>query len=403
MRKMRAQPGCALRPFACAGALALAAATLPCAAAQPGSRTPPPELPAETLSTSPGPGAGTPRVYVADLAISHIADGRIRVFDASNGKLLGMFGSGYAANFALSNKADELYIATTYLSRLSRGERIDVLEVHDTASLAFKYEVALPPKRAQALSYRGLVRPTANNRFVLVQNATPATSVSVVDLQERKTVSEIATPGCWGLLPAASHPSRFSMLCGDGTVATVTLDDKGQAAERQVSGKLFDADKDAWFHHAEQVGDRYWFVSFKGTLTELDLGGASAVVKSSRPLVDAAGQRAGWRPGGYQPFAVDAKGRWLVIAMHDKGVEGSHKRPARQLWIVDLASGKRVATAPGHGAVSLTFSGNGERLHALDGESGALSIWRFAGAGPLRPQATVKHAGETALQVESQD
>lgn len=37
------------------------------------------------------------------------------------------------------------------------------------------------------------------------------------------------------------------MLCGDGKLATVTLDDKGQVAERQLSDELFDADQDAWF------------------------------------------------------------------------------------------------------------------------------------------------------------
>ena len=60
-----------------------------------------------------------------------------------------------------------------------RGERVDVLEVWDSETLAFKYEVVLPPKRAQALNYRGLVRPTGDGRFVLVQNATPATNSTV--------------------------------------------------------------------------------------------------------------------------------------------------------------------------------------------------------------------------------
>ena len=98
------------------------------------------------------------------------------VYDARNGRLLGMVSTAYAGNFALSGKRDELYVATTHLSRSSRGERTDVLEVHDTNNLSFKYEVVLPTKRAQALNYRGLVRPTANGKFVLVQNATPAIS-----------------------------------------------------------------------------------------------------------------------------------------------------------------------------------------------------------------------------------
>lgn len=385
-----------------AAAAALAVAAGSTLAQQPAAKAVPPELPAETLTVTPALQANE-RVYVADVAISHIVDSRIRVFDAKAGKLLGMVSTGYVGNFALSAKADEMYVATSYLARGSRGERTDVLEVHDTATLGFKHEILLPPRRAQALNYRGLVRPTANGRFVLVQNATPATSITVVDLPQRKVVGEIATPGCWGILPAAGHPARFSMLCGDGKVATVTLDEAGQAADRQVSEPLFDADRDAWFHHAENVGDRYWFLSFNGRVTELDLGGPVAKLQGQPFAMTGAAGTAGWRPGGYQPFAVDPAGKFVVAAMHDKGVEGSHKRPARQLWVFDLASGKRVATVPGRGAVSLTFSHNGQRLHSLNGENGELVVWQWSGAGALKPGLTIKRAGETAIQLESHD
>lgn len=388
-----------------ASALLLPALLLALAApASAQAQSKPAELPAETLGITPAVGTSE-RIYVADIAISHISDGRIRVFDARNGRFLGMVSTAYAGNFGLGNQAEELYVATTHLSRSYRGDRVDVLEVHDTTTLAFKYEVVLPPKRAQALNYRGLVRPTGDGRFVLVQNATPATSVTVVDLQQRKVATEVPTPGCWGVLPAASG-ARFSMLCGDGKVATVTLDAAGQVTDRQVSDKLFDADADAWFHHAEQRGDRYWFLSFKGNVTELDLSGPVAkVARAARPLAGAAAKPSAWRPGGYQPFAVDPSGRWLVAAMHDKGNEGSHKRPAQQLWVHDLQSGQRVATGPGHGAVALTFSRNGQRLHALDGEKGALYVWAWSpGKAPSpKPQVSVARAGEASLHFESHD
>jgi methylamine dehydrogenase heavy chain len=375
-----------------------------CAGALAAPKAQPPELASETLTSGAGlAAAGPERVYVADVAIAHIVDGRLRVFDGRSGKLLGMINTGFAGNFALSAKSDEIYVATTYLSRGGRGDRADVLEVWDSTTLGFKYEVLLPPKRAQTLNYRGLVRPTANGRFVLVQNATPATSITVVDLAEKKVAGEIPTPGCWGTMPAASHPTRFSMLCGDGKVATITLDDKGQPADRQLSDKLFDPDTDAWFHTAEQLGDRYFFISFKGTITELNLGGAVAERKAALPLVDAPSQKKGWRPGGYQAFAVHPSGRHAVVAMHDQGREGSHKVPAKQLWVVDMASGKRVATAPGQGTASLTFSRSGQRLQALDGMTGAMRTWQWSGDGKLKPLATVEKAGEAALHLESHD
>lgn len=363
----------------------------------------PPELEAETLTTRALPTDNFERIYVADVVIGHLTDGRIRAFDARDGKLLGMIDTGFVGNFTLSANSDELYVATSYNSRNAHGDRTDVLEVHDTQTLGLKYEIVLPKKRAQALTYRGLIRVSGNGRFVMVQNATPATSISVVDLKERKVVTEVQTPGCWGIMPAASHGTRFSMLCGDGKVATVTLDESGQVADRALSEKLFDADLDAWFHHAEQAGDRYWFVSFKGNLTELNLGGPVAAQVSQRALVNAADARKGWRPGGYQNFTVDSAGKWLVAAMHDKGTEGSHKRPAKELWVFDLATGKRVARHAGHMIAALTFSKNGQRLQALNGETGAMQVWRWDAKGKMKLMSSVKRAGETSILLESHD
>jgi methylamine dehydrogenase heavy chain len=92
--------------------------------------------------------------------------------------------------------------------------------------------------------------------------------------------------------------------------------------------------------------------------------------------------------------------------MHDQGGEGSHKRPAKQLWIVDLASGKTVGTAPGLGSASLTFAKGAKRLQALDGATGGLNVWRFEDGGKaprLVHTAKVKTAGEAAVQLEAAD
>ncbi len=369
---------------------------------QPTAAGKPEPLPVEQLRDG-GAVTAAERVYVADVAISHIVDGRVRVYDARKGTLLGMVNSGYAGNFVVSSKADELYVATTYLSRGGRGDRVDVLEVWDTNTLAFKHEVILPPKRAQALNYRGLLHRSANGRFVLVQNATPASSVTVVDLQTRKVAGEVPTPGCWGIWPSASHPSRFSTLCSEGTMTTITLDDQGNAGERQTTEKLFDGDRDAWFHSADQLGDRIFYVSFRGVITELDLSGAMAKRVKSTNTVTGDAVKGGWRPGGYQPIAVHPDGRFAVVTMHDQGREGSHKMPGKQLWTIDLASGRRVATAPAQGSVTLAFSKSGKRLHALDGATGALRVWQWDGAGRMKTIATVAPAGEASLHLESHD
>lgn len=366
------------------------------------ARSPAP-LEAETLGVLALDPANSERVYVADIAINNILDGRVRVFDARRGRLLGMIATGYAGYFVPKPATQEVLVATTYYSRGGRGQRTDVLEVHDAHTLAFKHEIVLPPIRAQALNYRGLLSLTANGRFALVQNATPATSVTVVDLQSRTVAGEIANPGCWGTMPAQGHPQRFAMLCGDGKISTVTLNDQGQEADRQVSEQLFDADRDAWFLHTDHVGDRFWFVSFRGELTEMDLGGPVARRVAQRSLLQRGDAREGWRPGGYQSFAVHPNGRWLVVAMHRKGAEGSHKFPAEQIWLMDLNSGQRLARYPGKGAVSMVFSRSGQRLQALDGLTGAMHVWQVQRDGRLQHRLEVPAVGAAALQLESHD
>ncbi len=360
------------------------------------------ELPAETLTTTSIDPSLSARVYVSDIAINHISDGRLRVFNAQTGKLLGMVSTAYAGNYTV-DPAKAIYVATTHMSRSTRGERTDVLEVYDPNSLAFQHEIILPSKRAQTLTYRGLVRTNSTGQWVYVQNATPATSITVVDVAQRKVLAEIPTPGCWGVLPAATHPMRISMLCGDGKVATLTLNEQGQLVQRQTTVVLFDADNDAWFHHAEQVGDSYWFVSFKGVLTQLNLGGEVAQVSSVHNLVSAADQRKGWRPGSYQLFAVDPTGQSAVFAMHSHGAEGSHKRPAEQLWTFDVHTGKRLSVVPGHNAIALTISKNGERLHVVDGETGALRVWQWRNSGPKQLITTIARSGEAPSHIESHD
>ncbi|MBK8764199.1 MAG: amine dehydrogenase [Burkholderiaceae bacterium] len=390
-------------PLAMLAALALCVSANVALAAKPrGEPIPDPQSLPETLTTATvSPDAGA-RVYVSDIAIGHLPDGRVRVFDARSGRLLGMVSTAYAGQFTLAPRRDELYVATTHLSRTTRGERTDVLEVWDTTTLALKYEVVVPPRHAQALNFRAYLRTSADGQLVYSQNATPAVSVTVVELTGRRVLGEVALPGCFGIYPATGHARRFSALCGDGTVQTVTLADNGEIATRLASAKLFDGDTDPWFQHAEQAGDRYWFLSFRGELVEMDLGGEAPRLVSRRSLVAPAERRQGWRPGGYQLFAVDASRNTVLVGMHPKGGEGSHKFAARQIWRFDLDSGKRVARLPGHGATSMTLARGEPRLHTLDAEKSRLDVWRLE-RGALKKVVSVAGAGEASFHLESHD
>ncbi len=212
-------------------------------------------------------------------------------------------------------------------------------------------------------------------------------------------VAEVATPGCWSILPAATTGGRFSTVCGDGTLLTVSLDAAGQVANQKRSAKFFDADKDPIFIHGEQDGDSYRFVSFLGDVYTAHVGGEVARFESPWSILSAADRKQGWRPGGYQLIAQhNASGR-LFVGMHDKGFEGSHKTPAKEIWTVDLASKKRVARTPGNNAIALAVSqGDGARLFAYDGVKAAIAV--FDAKGKLALAKRMEGIGETPTQME---
>lgn len=356
----------------------------------------------EQIAVATLPAADRYRLYVSDIAIPHVVDGKLRIIDGASAKIVGTVATGMFGISTLSPDRRELYVATTYYSRLNRGERVDQVDVYDAATLALKHEIAIPAKHAQMLNYRGGIRTSSDGRLLFLQNATPATSVSVIDTVSRKFLNEIATPGCWIVLPAQSVPNRFSTLCGDGTVLTITVDQAGKALTQLRSKALFDPAADPLFVHAENIGDRYLFVSFHGMVHTANLGGAQATVEPAWPLMNAADLRQGWRPSGYQPIAVHEQSGRLYVGVHPKGKEGSHKDPAREIWVYDLASQRRLARLPGQDAIALTVSrGAAPKLYAISGRDMSLAVFDDADA-----RAQLKHrlpqVGESATLLEAQ-
>jgi methylamine dehydrogenase heavy chain len=345
------------------------------------------------------PAAGPHRVYVSDIAINHMVDGRLHVVDVDAGRYVGVVPSGYAGQSVLSPDRKEIYVSTTYYSRLSRGTRTQVVDVWDSATLAHKGEITLPDRRAQALNYKGLITVSSDGRWLFVQNATPSSSVSVVDLRQRRLASEIATPGCWLALPVRSTPQRFATLCGDGTLETITIDDAGTLKGQSRSEPFFDPDVDPVFVHSETIGDRHFFVSYRGQVHEIDLAPDKPKALARWALAGGADTKKGWRPGGYQLFAVHAASGRLFVAMHPGGAEGTHKNPAAEIWAFDVASRKRLARLPGHNAIALTaVQGTAPRLVALDAMNMGL-VLIDAGAKP-RVINRMDGVAESATQLE---
>jgi methylamine dehydrogenase heavy chain len=331
-------------------------------------------------------------MFVADFSIGHLMDGRVRVFDQRNGHYVGVIDSGYAGQFMLSPDGKQAYVDATYLSRGTHGTRSDVLEIYDTATLRMIGDVELPARRAQAVYARELLRPSFDGHYIYVQNATPATSVTVVNVQSRKVLTEVPTPGCWALFPSQNQSLRFSTLCGDGTVMTISLNEDGGVARRATGPIFFDSDKEPVYIVAADDGENYYFLSFLGRLTRLTLTGEQPVVGESHMLVSDKDAQQGWRPGGYQLMALHRSSGRLFIGMHAHGAEGSHKTPAQEIWTFDLQSGKRLARTKvsNFDAISVNQGKPGylfgidaasNRIHALNMDRNLKRVWVSDPAG----------------------
>jgi len=356
--------------------------------------------PMETLTSGTLlPDDASERVYVADSVFMHMFESQIRVYDGGSGKFLGLIPMGYSGHMQPSHDGKKIYVSTTYYARQTRGERTDVVEVWDAQSLSFEREVVLPIRRAQTFPYRYMFRQTTDGRFLMVQNATPAVSVTVVDIQKGVvTEPEItATAGCWTMIPKPNKPHSFMSICGDGTLLSIDLDDNGKVAKQSRSATMFPVATDPVFVTAALESSQAHFVSFNGNVYTADFS-RDAMRFSTWSLLNAEDKAQGWRPGGYNVTDVHHATRRLYVLMHPDGKEGSHKNPAAEIWVYDLASQKRVARFPGNGVGSITVAqGEKPRLLTIDGET--LHIYDISGVEP-KLLRTMENVSETALQVE---
>ena len=310
-----------------------------CAASCVGAATAPPPLPAEELTVEQLGPQSPHWAYVVDEAFQNEIDSRVYLLDGDSYRRLGQIGAGFYPGAILSPDGKTTAVATTYFSRGTRGERTDVVEFTDNATLEVTGEIVLPPKRALTLPTIFNLAYSSDERFLYVAYITPAASFGVLDPARRKVLGEIDTAGCVLVIPWGRN--RVSSLCESGRLLTVELDDRGHETSRFLSQPFFDADKDPVFVQGIPTPKGYEFISFLGEVHNVDFTDGRPVAAAPWSLVGAP-ERGRWRPGGVQIAALHrALGR-LYVPMH-RGGEGSHKDGGTEIWVFDDAHHVRIA------------------------------------------------------------
>ncbi|MBI2969473.1 MAG: amine dehydrogenase, partial [Gammaproteobacteria bacterium] len=296
----------------------------------------------ETLGLPARPGKHW--VWINDISFDRPEAGRAALVDGDSGEYLGWLSTGVFF-LALSIPSDyhAIYSVETYYSRGVRGERSDVVTAYDPRTLLPLGEIPIPPKRATGtptLLHAGI---TDDDRFLLVYNFTPAQSVSVVDLKARRLVGEIATAGCVLVYPDGAR--RFHMLCGDGGVLLVELDEAGRATRALRHPGFFDPQGDPVQEDAIRIGYQWVHVSFDGHVYIVNASGGEPEFGPTWSLLSTQERAAGWRPGGLQLIAGhEASGR-LFVLLHEGGAH-SQEDPGTEVWVYDLDRKSRTQRIP---------------------------------------------------------
>lgn len=282
-------------------------------------------------------------VVAHDGAFFHMTEGKMIVLDADAdsqpAQFKGMMSNSFMGQFAISAKRREFYVSETFYSRGQRGERTDVLTIYDQGTLAPVGEVVLPgAKRFNGMPVRWELQLIDNDRLALQFNLTPATSVTVVDLEQRKVLNEVEIPGCAMMYPTGKR--GFSSMCGDGAVFSVQLNADGKVRAEKRLPPVWDIDADPLFEKAVMRGDMAWFPTFKGQILPLDLRGDFARPGKAWWLTSETERAEGWRPGGIQIAEFDRAGD-LYMLMHPQGADGSHKDPGTEVWVYDIGKKQR--------------------------------------------------------------
>ena len=261
------------------------------------------------------------------------------LFDSATGDMLGLLSlTPDTPAIAVKRDRGEVYAAETYLSRLYRGNREDVLTVYDITTLSPVAEIDIPDKISEQ-SVAESIGLMGNGKHVVVYNMTPGQSVSVVDVESRQFTAEISVAGCGMIMPV--NDASFLMVCGDGTLQLIMLTDDGAELKRVRSKKFFSVQDDAVFDRVARTRDGWLLVSHAGRAYDVSVEGAKITVSKPWSLVSDTERKDLWRPGGTGLLTVHRSSNLAFVLMHQGGVD-THHEPGSELWIFDTDKRKRV-------------------------------------------------------------
>jgi methylamine dehydrogenase heavy chain len=315
---------------------------------------PPPKAPAAQGTSGPPPVLKAEVSDVATLApsvphrfVSFGYGPSAVIYDGDTGKIEGEVPTGHDSNIAWSPDDAKIYVAETMWAHGNRGTRVDLLSVYDTKTLNLQKEIELPGRALVGMKLKNLdLSPSGKRAFIY--NLRPASSVLWVNLESQTFGGLVETPGC--ALVFAFADDGVSSLCGDGSLATITVSPGGQPKVTHTP-PFFDAANDPIFDNGliDHATATAVLLSYTGLIYTVKLG-PEPVIEKPWSIQEAAGfkpastsvSELAWRPGGVQPIAWHKESGRLFVLMHP-GSYWSHIQSASEIWVLNVKTHALVA------------------------------------------------------------
>ncbi|MPY22361.1 methylamine dehydrogenase [Shewanella psychropiezotolerans] len=336
-------------------------------------------------------------MFVDETSFTNMFGGKMILLDVAetrhSKRIKGTADKNLMGNFIQAKTRPEFYIMESFHTRGARGPLTDVLTIYNKTTMAVIKELVWKDRRLQALPRRNAMALSADEKFLYVANFSPAGSFTVVELNSKKIIETIETPGC--VLTFSTGIRSISSLCSNGGMLTTVIDEKGHLKSRHRLKPFFDTDKSPIFERPAIIDGIAYFPSFDGLLHELNLSGKVAKHITSWSLLNEQERKQNWRPGGLALNDSDEQGLMYII-MHSDGHDGTQTQGGSQVWIFDVRAKKRikvidipnwaVSIALTRGIKPLLVVTNGElNLDIYNPESGELiqTLKDFGNISPL--------------------
>jgi len=282
-------------------------------------------------------------IFAHDVNYYTMEIGKYIVLDlaATSHQYKGVFQGAKDAAFVESKQRSELYVAETVYARGSHGQRTDVLTIYEKVNLTPIAEIILPgEKRALMVPHKGMLQLTHDEKFALVFNFTPAASVTVVDMDQRKVVNEVPVPGCTLIYPSGQR--GFSTLCGNGSLASYALDPKGKVTNENISAIFNKIDSNVVYMTPAYINGVAYFPTEQGQIQAIDMSKNVPDILPAWSLTSAEGEKGVWRTSRGQSVASGPSGR-LFVLMYQIDSAGQRQPGTTEVWVFDVTRQQRLS------------------------------------------------------------